>query len=115
MDANCLFCKIAAGQIPVEFLYGDDKVVAFRDIKPQAPVHVLIIPREHIPTVNDVDRADTEAVGRLVFAAGKIAKELGIDKSGYRFVMNCNKDAGQEVFHLHAHLLGGRKFDWPPG
>jgi histidine triad (HIT) family protein len=115
MDASCIFCRIAAGQIPVDLLYQDEEVVAFRDIKPQAPTHVLIIPREHIPTVNDLGPAHDELAGRLVMTAKKIAKNLGVDKSGYRIVLNCNKDAGQEVFHVHAHLLGGRKFAWPPG
>ena len=115
MNEDCVFCNIAAGRIPVSFLYEDTAVVAFRDIKPQAPVHIIIIPRRHIPTVNDISPEQDALTGQLVTAAKKIAKNQGIDKSGYRIVLNCNKDAGQEVFHLHAHLLGGRKFTWPPG
>lgn len=115
MDQNCIFCRIAARQIPVDMVFEDDAVVAFKDIKPQAPVHVLIIPREHMPTVNDMGNADPVLAGRIIAAAEKIARDLGVDKSGYRIVFNCNKDAGQEVFHVHAHLLGGRKFAWPPG
>lgn len=115
MEASCIFCKIAAREMPVDLLYEDDAVVAFKDIKPQAPVHVLVIPREHVSTVNEINQSNAGLAGRLVSAAGKIAKDLGVDKSGYRIVLNCNKDAGQEVFHVHAHLLGGRKFAWPPG
>lgn len=112
---SCLFCKIARKEIPAKIVYEDEDVVAFDDIKPQAPLHVLIIPRTHIAKVADLDDKDAIIVGKLVVAAKKIALARGMQESGYRIVLNCNKDAGQEVFHIHAHLLGGRKFAWPPG
>ena len=112
---DCLFCKIAAKEIPAKMAHEDDLVVAFHDIRPQAPVHVLIIPREHIATINDLDESHALLVGRLTLVAKKIARELQIDESGYRLVFNCNRAAGQEVFHIHLHLLGGRSFQWPPG
>ncbi len=114
-DPNCIFCKIAAGDIESEIVYRDDAVVAFRDTNPQAPTHVLIIPRKHVPTINDLDQSDVDAVGRLFLAAGQVAKEEGIDQSGYRVVVNCMEGAGQSVFHVHLHVLGGRPFRWPPG
>jgi histidine triad (HIT) family protein len=114
-DPNCIFCKIAAGEIDSEIVYQDDSVVAFRDTNPQAPTHVLVVPRKHLPTINDLDEGDVEAVGRLFLAARRIAKEEGIDQSGYRVVMNCMQGAGQSVFHVHLHVLGGRPFRWPPG
>ena len=113
--SDCLFCKIAAGEIPAEKVYEDDDVIAFNDINPQAPTHVLIIPKSHIATTNDISPEDEQVVGKLLSVAAKIAKERGIDSSGYRTVMNCNADAGQMVFHLHLHMLGGRKMSWPPG
>lgn len=112
---DCLFCKIAAGGLPAQRVYEDDQVLAFRDINPQAPVHVLIIPRRHIATVNDLAPDDTALVGRLYLAARQVAAEQGVADSGYRTLINCNKDAGQDVFHLHLHLLGGRRMHWPPG
>jgi len=112
---ECIFCRIVAGEIPAKKVYEDDEVVAFEDIRPQAPVHVLVIPRRHIPTVNALADDDASLVGRLVLVAKKIAAERGIAESGYRLVLNCNRDSGQEVFHIHLHLLGGRKFAWPPG
>lgn len=112
---SCLFCKIARKETPAKIVYEDDDVVAFDDIKPQAPLHVLIIPRDHIAKIADLDDKDVAIAGRLILAAKKIARSRGVQESGYRIVLNCNKDAGQEVFHLHAHLLGGRKFGWPPG
>lgn len=115
MHGTCIFCRIAQGEIPVTFAYADDEIVAFDDNKPQAPVHVLIIPRRHIERVHDISEDDATLAGRLIVAAHRIARERGIQDTGYRIVLNCNKDAGQEVFHLHAHLLGGRKFAWPPG
>ncbi len=109
---DCIFCKIARGEIPAEVVYQDETVVAFKDIRPQAPVHILIIPREHIPTWNDnVDHV----VVPMWQVVRKLAKELGIAESGYRVVANCNRDAGQEVFHIHLHLLGSRPLKWPPG
>lgn len=115
MDQDCIFCKIAAGEIATDIVYQDNDIVAFRDTNPQAPTHVLLIPRKHVPTVNDLTAEDTDAVGRLFLAAKDIAREEGIDQSGYRVTMNCMKGAGQSVFHVHLHLLGGRPFSWPPG
>lgn len=114
-DPDCFFCKFATGKIPVEFVYETEHVLAFRDINPQAPSHILIIPRRHIATINDIEDGDAELVGRLVTAARDIAKQEGTDTAGFRVTMNCNKGAGQSVFHLHLHLLGGRNFAWPPG
>jgi len=114
-DMECIFCRIVAGEIPSKKVYEDEHVVAFEDIRPQAPVHILVIPRRHIPTVNDLTDEDAQLVGRLVLVAKKIASERGVAESGYRLVLNCNRDSGQEVFHIHLHLLGGRKFSWPPG
>lgn len=114
-DPNCIFCKIAAGEIDAEIVYQDDAVVAFRDTNPQAPTHVLVIPRKHVPTINDLGEGDVDTVGRLFLAAGRVARDDGVDQSGYRVVMNCMEGAGQSVFHVHLHVLGGRKFGWPPG
>ncbi|MEW6516316.1 MAG: histidine triad nucleotide-binding protein [candidate division FCPU426 bacterium] len=113
-DPQCLFCRIVKGEIPAKKLYEDEAVLAFADIKPQAPVHVLVIPKEHISTVADVTPSQNPLLGRLILAANRIASDQGLD-SGYRLVVNCRGDAGQEVYHLHLHLLGGRKFSWPPG
>jgi histidine triad (HIT) family protein len=115
MSADCLFCKIAAGEIPAETVKQADEWVAFRDISPQAPTHILIIPREHIATLNDLEPAHAELMGVLFMAAKEIAAEEGLADSGYRTVCNCNADAGQAVFHIHVHLLGGRQMGWPPG
>jgi len=112
---ECLFCKIAEKEIPSSIVYEDERIVAFNDINPQAPVHVIIIPRKHIEKISDITVDDVDIIGRLVFVAKDIAKEKGISEPGYRLVFNCNKDAGQAVFHIHLHLLGGRKFSWPPG
>lgn len=114
-EGSCIFCKIAKKVIPVTPVYEDAEVIAFNDVKPQAPVHVLVIPRAHIERINDLSEKDAALAGKLIVAARKIAREKGIEASGYRIVLNCNKDAGQEVFHLHAHLLGGRTLGWPPG
>jgi histidine triad (HIT) family protein len=114
-DPNCIFCKIAAGEIASEIVHADERVVAFRDTNPQAPTHVLVIPRKHIATINDLDEGDAEDVGRLFLVAAAIARQAGIDRSGYRVAMNCGEGAGQSVFHIHLHLLGGRRFRWPPG
>jgi histidine triad (HIT) family protein len=113
-DPKCLFCRIAAGEIPSRKVFEDERVLAFEDIRPQAPVHILIIPKEHIPTVADVPDDRPDLVGRLVGTANHLAVLKGLD-GGYRLVFNCRADAGQEVYHLHLHLLGGRKFAWPPG
>lgn len=112
---DCLFCKIAAGQIPAKIIYRDDQVIAFDDINPQAPHHKLIIPLKHIPTINDLAVEDNALIGHMLQTAKKLAKEFGIHEEGYRVVMNCNSGAGQTVFHIHAHLLGGRQMTWPPG
>ncbi len=112
---SCLFCKIVAGEIPASKVYEDDRIVAFNDIIPQAPMHVLVVPREHVSTVNELDPAHDALVGEMVRRAAAIAAERGYAERGYRTVFNCNADAGQTVFHLHLHVLGGRKFAWPPG
>ena len=115
MSEDCLFCKILAGDIPADIIYESESAIAFRDINPQAPTHVLVIPRQHIATINDLDEADRSLVGDLYLAAQQIAAEEGIADSGYRAVMNCNEGAGQSVFHIHLHVLGGRALTWPPG
>ena len=112
---DCIFCKIAAGEIPADIVYDDGEVLAFRDINPEAPVHLLLIPRQHIATLNDLSEADAALVGRLYLAGQQIAAELGVAENGYRTVINCNRDAGQLVFHIHMHLLAGRELGWPPG
>ena len=112
---DCIFCKVASGEMDAKKVFEDEDLVAFEDIRPQAPVHILIIPRRHIETLNDLTDEDAELVGRLVLAAKHIAAERGVAESGYRLVLNCNRDSGQEVFHIHLHLLGGRKMTWPPG
>ena len=112
---DCLFCKLVAREIPADIVFEDDDVIAFRDIAPQAPTHILIIPKRHISTLNDLAEEDCALVGRLQFTAQKIAKEVGIAEDGYRVVMNCNEDGGQTVYHIHMHLLGGRSMTWPPG
>ncbi len=111
----CLFCQIAKGDIPSDRVYQDDRVVAFRDINPQAPTHILVIPREHIATVNDLVEAHEPLVGRLISVARDLARHQGIAEDGYRLVFNCNAGGGQAVYHLHLHLLGGRQMQWPPG
>ena len=113
--ADCLFCRIIAGEIPGNFVHQDDATVAIRDINPQAPLHVLIIPRRHIATLNDLGPADDELVGSLFRTAAALAKEHGYHERGYRTVFNCNREAGQTVFHIHLHLLAGRGLHWPPG
>ena len=113
--SNCLFCRIAAGDIPAKIAYQDEDVVAFHDINPQAPLHVLVIPRKHIAAINDLQADDAEIVGKLFLVAKQIATEAGYSDDGYRVVMNCGVDAGQTVFHIHLHLLAGRRLTWPPG
>jgi histidine triad (HIT) family protein len=113
--ADCLFCKIVAGTIPAKKLHDDALCVGFADLNPQAPTHVLFIPKRHIATVNDLVPEDRELVGHLVLSAQKVAREAGLADGGFRLVVNTNRDAGQTVFHLHLHLLGGRALAWPPG
>ncbi len=112
---DTLFAKIIRREIPADIVYEDDEVLAFRDIVPQAPVHVLFIPKTPIATLNDLTDADAPIIGKLVLAATRWAKSQGFAESGYRCVMNCNKDGGQTVYHLHLHLLAGRAMHWPPG
>jgi histidine triad (HIT) family protein len=113
--SDCLFCKIRDGQIPATIVHRDELCLGFEDITPQAPTHVIFIPKQHIPTINDLTTDHRELVGQLYLAAAKVAGERTLAQSGYRLVMNCNRDAGQTVFHIHLHLLGGRPLDWPPG
>ncbi|MDH5408389.1 MAG: histidine triad nucleotide-binding protein [Gammaproteobacteria bacterium] len=112
---DCLFCKIAQGELNTNFVYEDEDIVAFEDIAPQAPTHILCIPRKHISTVNDLNEVDAALTGKLSLVASKIAKQRGLANSGYRLVMNCNEHGGQTVFHIHLHLLAGRAMSWPPG
>lgn len=112
---SCLFCKIINGEIPSKKVYEDDELYAFEDINPQAPLHALIVPRQHIATLNDLAENDDDLVGSMVRRAAALAKERGFDSSGYRTVFNCNSGAGQTVFHIHLHVLGGRTLTWPPG
>lgn len=109
MTDNCLFCKIASKQIPADLVYEDDLVMAFKDISPQAPVHQLIIPKQHITTLNDVDLDHRELLGHMVFTATQLAAEQNLSEPGFRLIMNCNQDGGKTVFHIHLHLLGGRQ------
>ena len=113
--ADCLFCKIVAGHIPGAIVYQDDRLVAFKDINPQAPMHVLIVPRRHIPSLNELSEGDDTLLGEMIRRAAALAKESGHSERGYRTVFNCNEGAGQSVFHIHLHVLGGRTFSWPPG
>lgn len=114
-EQDCLFCKILNGDIPADIIYESDSAIAFRDINPQAPTHVLVIPRKHVATINDLSEEDQEIVGSLYLAAKDIARAEGLSDEGYRAVMNCNEGAGQSVFHIHLHVLGGRALSWPPG
>ena len=113
--STCLFYRIASGEIPATKVYEDDRLVAFDDINPQAPMHVLVVPREHIATLNDLDKGHEGLVGEMVRRGAAIAAARGYGQSGYRTVFNCNADAGQAVFHIHLHVLGGRRLAWPPG
>jgi histidine triad (HIT) family protein len=108
---DCIFCKIIAGQIPTEILYQDEEIIAFRDIKPLAPVHLLIVPRKHVPSLNDMKEGDAALVGRMVSVASRLAAEQGIADRGYRLAINCGKEGGQLVPHVHMHLLGGRQLN----
>jgi histidine triad (HIT) family protein len=113
--SSCLFCKILAGEISATRVYEDERLIAFNDINPQAPMHVLVVPKQHIATLNDLAGDDDDLVGAMVRAAAKIARDRGHDGPGYRTVFNCNAQAGQTVFHIHLHVLGGRVMTWPPG
>ncbi|HLA48602.1 MAG: histidine triad nucleotide-binding protein [Nitrospinae bacterium RIFCSPLOWO2_12_39_16] len=112
---DCIFCKIIKGEIPSKKVYEDKDIFAFEDINPQAPVHILIVPKKHIDKSLDATDQDKELIGSIFMVANKLAKEKGIAESGFRLVVNCNRDSGQDVFHIHFHLLGGRKMKWPPG
>jgi histidine triad (HIT) family protein len=111
----CLFCRIAAGDVPSDIVHRDDQVVAFRDINPQAPFHVLVVPCKHVATLNELQDEDEALVGAVVRRAATIARQHGYDRRGYRTVFNCNADAGQSVDHVHLHVLAGRRMGWPPG
>ncbi|MBL1259621.1 MAG: histidine triad nucleotide-binding protein [Thiotrichaceae bacterium] len=113
--SECLFCKMISGEIAPDKVYEDDDVLAFRDISPQAPHHVLVIPKEHISTLNDLDAWHAPLLGKMYLAVKEIAKQAGVAESGYRTVMNCNQDGGQTVYHIHLHMLAGRDMQWPPG
>ncbi|SFM55308.1 histidine triad (HIT) family protein [Ectothiorhodospira mobilis] len=112
---DCIFCRIAQGEIPSDTVFEDDEVLAFRDLNPQAPVHILVIPKRHIATLNDLSAEDAGLVGRLHWVAAQLARQEGIAEDGYRTVINCNPAGGQSVYHLHLHLLGGRQMAWPAG
>ena len=114
-NANCLFCRISNGEIPAKKVYEDDEILAFHDINPQAPTHILVIPRRHIPSLDDISDADAAIVGATILRTTKIARDLHLPADGYRLVVNNGEGAGQTVFHMHFHLLGGRMFGWPPG
>jgi len=115
-EQSCLFCNIAAGDAAADVVYRDDHVVAIKDLKPQAPIHVLVIPREHnLESLNDASKLDETLLGHLLYTAAKVANQMGIAESGYRVVINTGDAAGQSVAHLHAHVLGGRQLNWPPG
>jgi histidine triad (HIT) family protein len=112
---DCLFCKIRDGEIPADIVFESDDVLAFNDVNPQAPIHIIIIPKKHIPTINDVEDGDELVMGKLFSAAKIIAGQKAVSDDGYRLVVNCNEKAGQTVFHIHMHLLAGRAMTWPPG
>ena len=113
--SESIFTKIIKKEIPAQIEYEDNEIIAFKDIDPKAPFHTLIIPKKQIPTINDLEDADAELMGKIFIVAAKLAKKYGIDQKGYRLVFNCNEEAGQTVFHIHCHLIGGRKLNWPAG
>jgi len=113
--ADCLFCKISSGEMDTDFVYEDDQVVVFEDINPQAPVHLLIVPKKHIADLNHLEASENDLIGHVYQVAKKMAAENGIADSGYRLVSNCGDEGGQTVYHIHFHLLGGRELQWPPG
>lgn len=112
---TCLFCKIVHGELPAEILYQDQDVMVFKDIAPQAPTHLLVIPKQHIATINDTDTKDELLLGHLILTAKKMSQQLGLSADGYRLVFNINQHGGQAVYHIHLHILGGRQLTWPPG
>lgn len=112
---DCIFCKIINKEIPAQVVYEDELMLAFKDINPVAPVHILLIPKKHIPTLSDLQPEDSNIMGHIIYTAQKLAGELGLEEQGFRLVANCKEQAGQTVFHIHYHLLGGRLLDWPPG
>lgn len=112
---ECIFCKIVSGEIPCTKVYEDEKVLCFKDINPEAPIHVIMIPKKHIDSPNGISEADSDLIAHIFMVSKSITESLGIDKSGYRIVTNCGEDGGQSVQHIHFHLLGGRKMKWPPG
>ena len=113
--SDCLFCKMISGEIKPDTIYEDEEVLAFRDINPQSPIHILVIPKKHISTLNHLQNEDINLMGKLLFTAKQIAQQENISEAGYRSLINCNAGAGQTVFHIHLHLLGGRNMGWPPG
>ncbi|WP_428609717.1 histidine triad nucleotide-binding protein [Sedimenticola sp.] len=113
--SDCLFCKMVTGEIAPDVVYEDDDVLAFRDINPQAPTHVLIVPKRHISTLNDLEPDDARLIGQLSLAAARVAAQEGVADAGYRTLINTNREGGQVVFHIHMHLMGGRRMGWPPG
>ena len=112
---DCVFCKMVSGEIATDRVYEDEEVLAFRDIDPQAPTHVLVIPKQHVATLNDLEPHSVGLIGKIVYAAAQVAKQEGVSAAGYRTVLNCNAQGGQSVFHIHLHLMGGRPMRWPPG
>jgi len=114
-DPNCIFCRIIEKKIPATIVHEDERVIAFKDLNPQAPIHLLIVPKKHIADIHQITTADRELIGHLFFVAKTIAAQNGLDRDGYRMVINNGEGAGQTVFHVHLHLLSGRKFSWPPG
>ena len=112
---NCLFCRIIAGEIPSDTVYQDDRCIAFRDVNPQAPVHLLVVPRDHLESLDEASHKDEAVLGHLLRVAARVANDQGLSESGYRTVINTGAGAGQSVFHLHVHVLGGRPLSWPPG
>lgn len=113
--SECVFCEIISGRMPADFVYQDDEIVAFKDINPQAPVHILVVPKKHYATLLDLKPEDAGLVGRLILIANEIAKRFNVHNRGFRLIFNCNREAGQSIYHVHLHLLGGRIMMWPPG
>ena len=112
---DCLFCRIVEKKIPADIVYESEDLIAFKDIKPKAPIHCLIIPKKHISTINDIDESNSNIIGLMYEAAAQLARSFDVDKDGYRVVMNCNSNGGQTVYHIHLHFLAGRQLRWPPG